>query len=74
MTGHMTSFFSIQFNAPSIGMLIDTYMSLYMIQCSYSHFFIPAVALSPLLGAKLCHILDLSTQLGVGLKSKERQR
>ena len=34
---------------------MDVYMSSYMIQ-----FFISALALSPLLGAKLCHILDLS--------------
>ena len=54
-----------------------------MIQCSYSHFFISALALSPTLGAKLCHILalsnyvafmDLSMQLGVGLNLDERQR
>ena len=60
MTGHVTSFFGIQFDAPSVGMLTDGYMSSYMIQCSYSHFFISALALSPTLGAKLCHILDLS--------------
>ena len=46
-TGHMTSFLSTQLNAPSIGMLIDTYMSSYMIQCSCSHFFISTLALSP---------------------------
>ena len=63
-TGHMTLFFSIQFDAPSIGMLTDVYVSSYMIQCSYSHFFISALASSPTLGAKLCHILDLSMQLG----------
>ena len=45
-----------------------------MIQCSYSHFFISALALSPLLGAKLCCILVLSMGLGLGLNSKERQR
>ena len=74
MTGHMTLFFGTQFNAPSIGMLIDAYMFSYMIQCSYSHFSISALALSPTLGAKLCHILGLAMQLGVGLNSKERQR
>ena len=60
MTGHMTLFFGIQFDAPSIGILTDVYVSSYIIQCSYSHFFISALALSPLFGAKLCHILDLS--------------
>ena len=60
MTGHVTSFFSIQFDALSIGMLTDIYMSSYMIQCSYSHFFISALASSPSLGTKLCHILHLS--------------
>ena len=63
-TGHVTSFFGIQFDAPSIGMLTDVYMSTYVIQCSYSHFFISALASSPTLGAKLCYILDLSMQLG----------
>ena len=57
MTGHMTLFFSTQFQC-SINR--DAYMSLYMIQCSYSHFFISALALSPSLGAKLCCILALS--------------
>ena len=42
-------------------------MSSYMIQCLYSHFFIYALALSPTLDAKLCCILALSMQLGVGL-------
>ena len=75
ITGHMTSFFGIQFDAPSIGMLIDAYMSSsYMIQCSYNHFSISALASSPTLGTKLCCILGLTTQLGVGLNSKERQR
>ena len=60
MTGHVPLFFSIQFDAPSVGMLTDAYVSLYMIKCSYSHFFISALASSPLLGAKLCCILDLS--------------
>ena len=46
-------------------------MSSYMIQCSYSHFIISVLALSPTLGAKLCHILALSMQLGVGLNPKE---
>ena len=45
-------------------------MSSYMMQCSYSYFFISALALSPL----LCCILALSVQLGVGLNLKERQR
>ena len=73
-TGHVTLFFSTQFDAPSIGMLIDVYMSSYMIQCSYRYFSMPASAWSPLLGAKLCCILGLAMQLGVGLNSKERQR
>ena len=60
-TGHMILFFSIQFDAPSMGKLMDIYVSSYMIQCSYSHFFISTLASRPLLGAKLCHILDLST-------------
>ena len=60
MTSHMTSFFSTQFDAPSIGMLIDAYMSSYMIQCLYSHS-PSALASSPTLGDKLCHILGLST-------------
>ena len=64
MTGHVTSFFGIQFDAPSIGMLKDVYVSSYMIMCSYSHFFISALALSPTLGANLCHILGCSMQLG----------
>ena len=50
MTGHVTLFFSIQFDPSSIEMLTDVYVSLYMIQCSYSHFFISALALSPTLG------------------------
>ena len=74
MTGHMTLFFSIQFDAPSRGMSTGAYMSLYMIQCSYSHFFISALASSPSLDVKLCCILDLSMRVGVGLNSKERQR
>ena len=47
MTGHVTLLFSIQLNAPSIGMHTGASMSLYMIQYSYSHFFISALALSP---------------------------
>ena len=62
MTGHMTSFFSTQFNASSIEMFTEAYMSSsYMIQCSYSHFSISALASSPTLGTKLCHILVLYT-------------
>ena len=59
MTGLVTLFFGIQFDAPSTGMLTDVYMSSYIIQCSYSHFFIFALVLSPLFSANLCHILDL---------------
>ena len=64
MTGHVALIFGIQFDAPSIGMLIYVYISSYMTQCSYSHSFISSLALSPRLGAKLCCILDLSMQLG----------
>ena len=60
MTGHVTLFLGIQFDALSIRMLTDIYMSSYMIQCSHSHFFISALAFSLTLGAKLCCILDLS--------------
>ena len=62
MTGHVTLFFSIQFvfqctvNRDAYRCL---YVLRYMIQYSDSHFFISALALSPLLGANLCHILDL---------------
>ena len=73
MIGHMASFLSTQFDASSIGMLIYAYMSSYMMQCSYSHFFI-SLASSPTLGAKLCHIWALYKLLGVGLNLKERER
>ena len=71
MTGHLTFFFGIQFDTPSIGMLTDVYMSSYMIQCSYSHFFISALALSPSLGAKfMLHSGSLSAT-GVGLTQRK---
>ena len=44
--------------------------SSYMIQCSYSHFFISALALSPLLGAKLCWVLALFHVTGCKVKLK----
>ena len=60
MTGHMTLFFGIQFAIQcSINRDAYKYGFRYMIQCSNSHFFISALAFSSLLGANLCHILDL---------------
>ena len=55
MTSHVTLFFGIQF-VIRCSINRDTYRHLY-IQCSDSHFFISALALSPLLGANLCHIM-----------------
>ena len=57
MTGHVTSFFGIQFLI-QCSINRDAYRHLY-IQCSDSHFFISTVALSPTFGANLCHILHL---------------
>ena len=59
-TDHVTLFFGIQF-AIQCSVNRDAYRDgfRYMIQCSNSHFFISALTLSPLLGANLCHILDL---------------
>ena len=57
MTGHVTLFFGIHFVIQG-SINWDAYRCLY-IQCSDSHFFISALALSPSLGANLCHILDL---------------
>ena len=60
MTGHVTSFFCIQFAIQcSINRDAYRYVFRYMIQFSDSHFFISPLASSPLLGTKLCHILDL---------------
>ena len=66
MTGHVTSFFGIQFDAQSIGMLTDVYMSSYMIQCSYSHFFISAFSLS-LIGYQFISHSGSLYATGVGL-------
>ena len=59
---HVTLFFSIQFAIQcSINRVPyrHLYIFIYKIHCSDSHFFISALASSPTLGAKLCHILDL---------------
>ena len=50
---------------------MDIYMSLYMIQYSYSYFFISTLASSPSLGAKLCHIQWSLYVTGVGLTQRK---